>query len=353
MPFPRPTLRDLVRRTSSDVESELSGSDALLRRSLLGALSRALAGALHALYGYLAWIARQLFSDTAEKEALLRRAAAYGISPNAAARARGNIAVAGVDGTPIDAGTAWQRGDRVVYVSTAAAMVAGGAATVAVEAREAGAGGNAESGVKVSLVSPIAGVVSEAAADGDIAGGHDRESVDSVRARYQQRLREPPQGGTVPDYDRWVREAHQSVTRRWVRPRARGLGTVDVYIMTDTATPNGIPAAPLTAAVQAYVDGRRPVTADVDVIAPTPVAFDVTIQSLVPDTAAVRAAVEAELADLILRDSEPGGTILLTHVREAISAAMDEDDHVLVAPAANVAHGTAEIAVLGAVTWQE
>ncbi|MDX9862130.1 MAG: hypothetical protein RBS99_14555, partial [Rhodospirillales bacterium] len=62
-------------------------------------------------------------------------------------------------------------------------------------------------------------------------------------------------------------------------------------------------------------------------------------------------AIEAEIRDLLRREAEPGGTILLSHIREAISIAAGEYDHALAAPAADLAHDTGEIAVFGGITW--
>lgn len=101
-----------------------------------------------------------------------------------------------------------------------------------------------------------------------------------------------------------------------------------------------------------YIAPRRPVTADVTVAAPVGADLDVTIRSLTPDTPAVRAAIEAEIADLVLRDSAPGGAIRISRLREAISGAQGETDHALVAPAADVTHTAGQIAVMGDVTWR-
>ena len=95
---------------------------------------------------------------------------------------------------------------------------------------------------------------------------------------------------------------------------------------------------------------RRPVTAAVDVFAPTPVALNLSI-TLLPDTAAIRASVEAELKDLLARDAVPGGTLLISRIREAISIAAGEADHVLTSPTANIDHDAGELAVLGTITW--
>ena len=159
----------------------------------------------------------------------------------------------------------------------------------------------------------------------------------------------PPHGGAAGDYERWALEV-TGVTRAWAVPALYGLGTVGLWFMTDDLTANGIPDAAKVTEVQTYLDTLRPITAEVTAVAPTPVSLDFTIE-LTPNTATVQAAVEAALEDLILRESEPGATILLSHIREAISTATGETDHVVTVPAADVTHAAAEIAVFGAITW--
>jgi uncharacterized phage protein gp47/JayE len=80
-----------------------------------------------------------------------------------------------------------------------------------------------------------------------------------------------------------------------------------------------------------------------------PVAY--VISNLEPDTAEIRAAVVAELKDMHIRDAIPGGTLLRTHMSEAISIATGEHDHVLVSPAGNVTCLPGELATFGGVTW--
>lgn len=103
-------------------------------------------------------------------------------------------------------------------------------------------------------------------------------------------------------------------------------------------------------AVQAYIDSVRPVTAQAIVVAPVEMPVVYQIQ-LAPNTAAARTAVEAELRDLHLREAIPGGTLLLSHINEAISIAAGETDHVLAAPTANVAAPVGQLATFGGITW--
>lgn len=353
MPFSRPGLSDLIQRNQADINSRLPGADAALRRTFVGVIGRVLSAVAHALYGYINWSSQQFLPDTADAEALDRMASLWlRQSRLAAVVAVGFADLSGIDGSVIPAGTLLQRGDGVEYATTVEATIAAGVAAVAVAAVVAGADGNAVAGVGLTLVSPIAGVQSKATvAVGGLTGGADVESDDSLRARIITRMRQQPHGGSKLDYEQWAAEAHPDVTRVWVYPQELAANGVTVRIMTDDATANGIPDQTVIDVVQAYIDDVRPTTADPVVVAPIAVPLDVTISGLSPDTSVVRAAIEAELADLVRRDAEPGGVVLISRIREAISIAAGESDHVLVTPVADVAHSTGEIAVPGVITW--
>jgi uncharacterized phage protein gp47/JayE len=351
MAFERPSITQLVERIQSDIETRLPGSDARLRRSLLEVLARTHAGAVHGLYGHLDWLSRQLMIDTADAEHLARWASIWGVARTASTAATGEVTCAGTDGAVIPAGTVLQAADGTAYSTDADATIAAGSASLNVTAQSPGAAGDLAAGSSLSLVSPISGVQSQASvAAGGLTGGADIESDDALRMRLLDRIHQPPQGGAGYDYTAWARAAHPDVTDVWVAPLELGLGTVTVRVMTYDATADGLPQQSVLDAVQAYIDERRPVTADVSVAAPIAVPLDFTI-ALTPSSAAVQQAVQAELTDLLRRAASPGGTILRSHITEAISTAAGETDHTLTAPAADVAHGTGEIAVMGAITW--
>lgn len=350
MSFSRPTLTELIERVRADIDARVPGADSRLPLSLLNALAVVFAGAAHGLYGNLDWLSRQLFPDTAEVEFLDRWASIWGVARKAATFAAGPVDFTGIDGTDIPAGSTLRRSDGAEYTSDALVTIAAGVASATVQAVEAGAAGNALAGHVLNLVSPIAGIDGAATvAAGGLAGGADTESDESLRDRLLARLRFAPHGGAAGDYERWALEV-AGVTRAWAVAAALGPGTVAVRFMTDDLTIDGIPDAAKVIEVQAYIDGLRPITAGVTVSAPLPIALDFTI-TLTPNIAAVQAAVDAALTDLIRREAEPGAAILVSHIREAISTAAGETDHVLTVPAADVAHAVDEIAVMGVVTW--
>lgn len=350
MPFSRPALADLIERSINDIEARLPGVDARLRRSNLNVLSRVHAGAVHGLYGYLDWLARQVIYDTAEAEILDRWATIWLTQPRKVATpAVGNTTFTGTNATLIPAGTVVQRADAVAFTTDADATISSGAVTVAVTASVAGAAGNTDAATALTMVVPVAGVNGSATvAAGGLSQGSDTEADASLRARLIARIQQPPHGGADYDYIAWTLEV-AGVTRAWVYPQELGPGTVAVRFVRDDDV-SIIPDAGEVTAVQDYIDARRPVTAAVTVTAPVAVALNFTIAAT-PSTATVKDAITAELADLLLREAEPGATILLSHIRQAISIAAGENNYTMAVPSADVTHATGQMATMGTITW--
>lgn len=352
MPFARPLLQDLIDRDVQDMESRLQGVDAHLRRSSARTVAVVHAGGLHGTYGYLDWLARQLFPDTADSVELRRTMGTYKLTPKDPAPAAGNVTFTGSDGATVLAGALLARSDGVQYATAALATIAGGTATVAATAVEGGVDGDLAAGAALSLLNPVAGVASDAlVAAGGFTGGADAESDDDCRIRLLLRIQGGPPNGKVGDYAQWALEV-AGTTRAWDWPLYTGLGTVGVAFVQDNDAMDAtiIPNAGAVTAMQAYIDARRPMPAGATVFAPAADVLNFTL-SVSPNTAAVKAAVAAELRDLLRRDTKPGGTLPLTHISEAISRADGEDDHLLTVPAADVVSAAGHIPVMGAITW--
>lgn len=371
MPFFRPSLRDQVARIGADIAARLPGANAGLRRSVLGVLARVFAGAVDGLYGYLTWLARQIFPDTAETAYLDRWAAIWGVTRKPAARAFGALRVTGFVGATIPAGTAWAYqpgiGDdgqvlpTVLVEAVAEAQIpAAGFTLVSARAVEAGGGGSLPADARLSLVNAVPGVLPDARVETPWSGGADVEDDESLRERLLARIQRPPEGGAVHDYLAWAL-AVPGVSRAWVYPHRMGLGTVGVAVMWQAGGGADRPAT--DAELQLVfntIDDRRPVTAGLFVFALRPVAINLVIR-LKPPTQAVRDAVRANLLDLFMREGAPGGVLLISHIREAISTALGEWDHVVDPPTgpgiANDQWGNAVmtdatgIPVLGTITW--
>jgi uncharacterized phage protein gp47/JayE len=352
--FARPTLAELIDRVRGDLRGRLEIDGPLLRRAMVDVLGVVWGGAVHTLYGFLDWLALQLHARTAERAALLTKAAMYGITPTPATFAEGNVTATGVNGSVIPVDTILRLDEATSYRVTTGQVIAAGVATLPVVAVLAGEAGNLPEDSSLTFESPIAGVDATATvAVGGITGGFDEEGTEELRDRLLLRLREPPEGGADQDYEAWAL-AVAGVTRAWVYPRELGLGTVVVRFVLDGEV-DIFPDAGEVATMQAALEAERPITAEVTAVAPTELAVDFTI-ALDPDNADTRAAVQAELADLLQRVAEPGdgagrGTVLLSKIYTAIGIADGVDDFTLTVPAASVVPGVGELAVLGVVTW--
>lgn len=356
MPFSRPSLSVIVNRVLAGIKSRLSLDQ--MRRSDAEVYAREISGASHELHGHLDFIAAQVIVDTAEAEYLDRHATIWlkDKARKPASPAIGYVTVTGTDGAVIATDTVYVSQAGLEYVVQADAVIASSTANVLIksvlgqERTDRGSLANLAAGEVLTLSETIEGVAGSATVGSDgISGGTDQEDDVSVRERTINRIQEPPHGGARNDYVDWAKEV-PGVTRAWEYPLELGPGSVTVRFMRDNDA-DPIPSAGEVETVQEYMDKKRPVTVkQFLVVAPIPEPVNYTI-AVTPNTAAVRAAVEAELRDLHRRVAVPGGTLPHSHMNEAISLAEGETDHTLLSPAASVVSATGKISTFGAITW--
>ena len=333
MPFVRPTLKQLYERVSRDFSGQLLDGSPLLARSVLAVLARVWAGACHMMYTYLGWVFVQVFVDTAEGAFLRRWARVWGIYPVPAASAGGGVRFAGAGVIP--SGTLLTSPLGFLYTTVGDTALSAGAGVARIAAVEPGLAGNLPAGAELALVSPIPGVDGAVVVDDSgITGGADDEGDDSLRTRLLARLRQPPRGGNPADYETWVREV-DATARVFVDPCNQGPGTVGVCYLTGTGPTAPFPSAEQVARAQTHVSTWAPVPAEVFLFAAR--RQDVTLRvTIEPDTVETRAAVRAALAALFVREATPGGTMLLSHIRQSISLAPGVHDYVVHDPAGNI-----------------
>ncbi len=313
-------------------------------------LAKVITMASHELHGFIDYVSRQILPITAVDEWLERHSSTWRIVRKAAAPAKGKIQFTGTNGSVIPAGAIVRRSDDVEFTVDADVTIAGGVALADITAVSPALAGNSIPGTKVSLTSPIAGVISDALVQaGGLSQGAEIEDDDALRGRLLARIQQPPHGGAGFDYEAWALEV-AGVTRAWVYPNQYGLGTVGVIFVMDNKIGTIIPSAGEVEAVQDHIDLNRPVTADVTVIAPTPVAVNLEIH-ISPNTLTVQNAIKAELEDFFRRESVPGGILYFSRLNEAVSAAAGEFDHIIVTPSANIVRTYGQISQLGTITW--
>lgn len=368
MPFPRPTLSQLIAQAQTDISSSLPGADPLLRFSILNILATAVAGLAHSHYGYQDWIARQSNPFTATEENLEAWAGLIGVTRIGASAAIGAVTFTGTNGTLVPQGTRLVRGDGVEYTTNADATIASGTAVANITASEAAAEGNALVGTVLTLgvsiigINPSTGSVTTA-----LTGGADAEDDDSLRSRMLAAYAAPPQGGSATDYVNWARQV-PGVTRAWCEPNGMGSGTVIVRFMMDVteAAFSGFPqgsdgtatgetrAANATGdqlAVANYLFGLQPVCALVYAVAPiaNPIAF--TITGTAAWSAGLKTQVQNAISAALVQIGVPGQTVDLSYIEAAIAAVAGTAGFVITVPAGNVAQTAGKLPTLGVVTF--
>ena len=349
MALSRPSLSDLVASVRSDVETRVAGSTPGVRRTVLGALATALAGAVHGVYGALAARASQSVPYTATDTHLDGWGSLWGVTRKQPTAASGTATATGASGVLIAAGTRLQSAAGAVYSVDVDVSTAGGTASFQLTAVDVGSLGNQPAGAVLTWVNTPTGLASTVTIGADgLAGGTNLESDDGLRARLLARIQAPGHGGNADDYLNWALEV-PAITRAWVFPLYDGPGTVRVYVANDAYTGADLAAGGDVAAAQSYVDARRPVTATVEVVAPTAAPVDLTL-SITPDTAETRAAVEAALQELLLREPVPEGGLSLNRLIVTIGSA-GVDDFEMTAPVAAPAAAAGELLTLGEITW--
>lgn len=350
MAFQVPTLQAILARVKADFFSETQVQ--ALRRSVEYALIRAFAGQAKGEYGFLSWIFQQAFADTAAETYFWRHAALRGIFQKAPTPWTGTYTFTGVDTTAIPSGTVLSRTDGWLYETTEDAEITGDDVTVPITASVdfEGSDGNNDVGDPLALASPITGIDNEGEVAESTTDGTDVETLADGLVRYLQDVRNPTSdGGGIGDYVRWALEV-AGVTRAW--EESIGAGEVSVAFVRDGDGSGSaiLPDSGERAEVLAYVQEQAPITVTVSVVTLTANTVNFTM-SVVPDTTAVRNAVEAELEDFFAREAEPGGTLDLSRINEAISSAAGETSHVLAVPAADVTSTSSQVPILGTVTF--
>lgn len=340
MPFSRPTLRDLVRRVVSDVETRLDSPVARLRHTTENVLARAIAGLSHSLHGHLQWIAENVVWDTAGP--LTRRwASIFGIDMLPAVRATGQVTVSGTIGTLIPAGTTWSRADGVLYELLADYTTDSDPDNVnGCRCKTAGAIGNADAGTPLTITSPLAGLNAAAVVGGDkFEGGVDQETDVALLDRWLFRLRKPPSGGGPGDYVRWAKSWRSDVTRVWEKPRTPKVGQVTFYSVSDT--PGGtLPFGDTDLQLMlAHVETLAPLHMQGKLfsLSPNPTALTVQVDNIDPDNDAIREAIAENIHLTVLARSEPGEfTFKVGWIHAAIGRAPGIKSWDLTTPAGDV-----------------
>jgi len=347
--FTTPTISEIEQRVLSDINNALPGQNASIRFTPLNALAQALIGSVYELYGFQEFIARQTNVLDCEDENLDKWGNTFGIIRKIPTYASGTVTFSGLAASPIPAGTVVQSASGLQFATTASYVIGAGSVVANVKALDVGVDYNYSAGTSLSLVSSLSGI-NTAVTVISTFGGTSAETDDEYRARIKLRIQNPPMGGNKTDYIQWAL-SQPGVTRAWSYPLEGGAGTVTVRFVMDETYSNGIPVSGDVTSMQTYLNTVKPITATVVAAAPTPVSLNITVTGLSPNTTEVKNNAIAEITEMLKRKGQPGGTIRLSWIWDAISLATGTDYHRVTSPSADVTYTTGQIPVLGVITW--
>lgn len=208
--------------------------------------------------------------------------------------------------------------------------------------------------------SPANGIDDLAGVDqSGLVGGIDQETSSQARSRMLDRIRNPVAHFNVADIVAKAKTV-SGVTRVFVQENTPALGQVTIYFVRDNDAGSIIPdSGELTQVKNALLEIKPANTADADVIvsAPSAVTVNFTFTSLTPDTAELRTAISASLAQFFSEIPEVGVNLDEDAYRSAIfssvglSSGAGLTSFVISSPSGDISISSGEIAVLGTVTY--
>jgi uncharacterized phage protein gp47/JayE len=362
MPWNTPTLREVRSLVRDSIHGSLPGSDATVPNSVLRVMSDTQGALCFLTLEYVDWLALQLMPDTAEDEWLDRFGNIWLVNADGstgrkqASLATGSVAATGVNGSIIPAGALLGAtgSQNATYQVTAQMVVGSGPTELPVTALDGGTVGNMEPEDTLGFLAAPPGVDPSTTVV-TMDGGTDVETNDELRSRILRRIRQPPMGGDLTDYEMWAL-AIPGVTRAWAKGNGMGIGTIVVWFLMDDlrASDDGWPTPGDIETVAGYIDKVRPVTVkDCYVVAPIKQFVDVTISNLVPNTDEVKAEIELSIQNMLKLRAAPGQTIYASWINYAIMNAPSVQSFYLASPIEDVVMDSdGNMAVLGTISYE-
>ena len=219
----------------------------------------ALASEVQSLLAQADWVLDQSFPQTAVGQYLDYHAETRALTRLPAAKA------AAVTDYEIDAGSVAMTSGGVRFETTKKAVLLKGETYVDVPASavEAGVSGNAIAGA-IHLMSVYPVGITQCTNPEAFSGGSDEESDEKLRERVLASYKRLPNGANAAFYEQEAMSFPNVAAAKAVG-RARGIGTVDVYVSTHA----GAPDEKLLGEIEAVLQKKREIAVDVEVKAPT------------------------------------------------------------------------------------
>lgn len=315
----------------------------------------ALAAEVQALLAQADWVLEQSFPQTAAGEYLDYHAQTRGLARLPAAKATGvlRFSTAGAAATDhrIARGSAAMTAAGVRFVTTEEATLKKGEShvDVAAEAAEAGADGNAIAGaVHIMAAYPVG--VTQCSNPEAFSGGSDGESDEKLRARVLESYRRLPNGANAAFYEQEAMRFSDVAAAKAVG-RARGIGTVDVYV----AVHGGAPEEELLAEIAESLQEKREIAVDVQVKAPEKKPVDITAELRAKPGWRFDEAADAarEALEAFFTGERLGEDVYTAQLAMLLYGLEGTENCHLLSPREDIAVKATELPVLGMVTLTE
>lgn len=312
------------------------------------------------------YVLEEGFAQTSnDKKYLSMRAAEHGVILREAVKATGKVTFTGTPGSTIPAGlllaTEGDETDDVTSIqfTTTESVVldASGMGEVSIEAVLAGASGNVPAERIVLLLNTNQNVKAVANHE-PTSGGLDEEDIETLRARYLEKVRQPGTSGNIADYRQWAMEV-AGVSAVHVLPLWNGPGTVKLVILGPSKLP---PDALLVASVQEYIaptnggERKAPIGATVTVVAAESLPVNVVATILMDSTASlaeVRDNFNTALASYLASIAFHADTIRYARIGSLLieqTGVVDYIDLTINGGESNIPVAENQVAVVGTVT---
>lgn len=315
----------------------------------------AAAAQIQALEQQADWVLDQSFPQTAQGIYLERHGVVRGIRRTEASYAEGVLRFSVRSASTVDLNipveTVCMTSAGLRFQTTQAAVLSAGSLSVDVPAKamEAGIAGNVATGT-VSILAACPVGVTACTNPQAFNGGSDAEDDERLRERILESYQRLPNGANA-SYYRQIAMQHSGVVSATVIGRARGVGTVDVYIATEA----GVPSQKLLEEVQADLQEKREIAVEVKTLAPVIQRVNVAIQLEVsknPGFETVREEVEHAIAGYF-NGRRLGKPVWLAELGQLIFAVSGVKNYHISAPASDQAADQTVLPLLGTLTVTE
>ena len=315
----------------------------------------AAAAQLQALGIQADWVLDQSFPQTARGIYLDYHGTMRGVSRTPATKAVGTLRFS-VEMTPaadiaIPAGTVCMTAGETRFQTTESTVLQAGQLTAdaPAEALEGGSAGNVVAGAICILTAcPVA--VTGCTNPAPFSGGSDAETDEDFRMRILESYQRLPNGANSAWYEQTAMNYPGTAAAKAVG-RARGIGTVDVYV----AAENGLPPAELLEGLQKTLQEKREIAVDVQVKAPAVKTVNVQVEIAVKNNAkfdTVKGKAESCVANFFT-GRLLGRPVLLAELGSRLYALEGVENYRFLEPSEDLTADDTVLPVLGTLTVME